>query len=113
MADTEDEEPPSKRCRSDGEAEASAGPVSGDSDGSEDDRLDDDDEVGGGGAAVRGNWVNLDGCTTLEDVRRVVHARFKTSQELLDYIQTYKVILRLRSDASASSPTLWGVFDRF
>lgn len=94
--DTEDEGPPSKRPRSDGEAEAGARPVSGDSDVSEGDRLDaaDDDELAGA-AGYRGNWVDLDGCTTLEDVRRVVHARFKTSQDLLDYIQTYKVILSL------------------
>jgi len=46
--------------------------------------------AGAAGADPRSAWMDLDGCETMEDVRRVVHARFKTSQQVLDYIQTSK-----------------------
>ena len=46
--------------------------------------------AGAAGADPLSAWMDLDGCETMEDVRRVVHSRFKTSQQVLDYIQTYK-----------------------
>ena len=68
-------EPPAKRARSD----------------CDDDDYDDcDEDEMPAGPDVRRNWVDLDGCVTLQDVRRVLHARFQTSQMLLDYIQTYR-----------------------
>ena len=69
--------------------------MTGGTDASDDKELDvDDAEVDDDGqAGARDNWLDLDGCRTIEDVRRVVHTRFRTSQQLLDYIQAYKVSL--------------------
>ena len=107
---SEEHLPPAKRARSAGESvtdsnqdspcaagggvAARAGPQAGlagargsdmdDSEVSDDERL----IAGADPGRVRTPWLNLNGCRTLEDVRARVHARFRTSQELLDYIQT-------------------------
>jgi hypothetical protein len=87
--------PPTKRARPERESEDSmALAMTGVTDASDDKELDvDDAEVDDGQAGARDNWLDLDSCRTIEDVRRVVHARFRTSQQLLDYIQAYKVSL--------------------
>jgi hypothetical protein len=89
-------EPPTKRSRPERESEGSmALAMTGGTDASDDKELDVDDAEDDGQAGARDNWLDLDGCRTIEDVRRVVHARFRTSQQLLDYIQAYKVSLFL------------------
>jgi len=88
-------EPPTKRSRSERESEGSTAlGMTGGSDASDDKEVVDHDDHDGQ-AGARDNWLDLDGCRTIEDVRRVVHARFRTSQQLLDYIQAYKVSLVL------------------
>ena len=92
------ESPPSKRARSadgdEGAGGTGASAGAGDPPRREDEGDEDEDAGAAGadaaGADLRSAWVDLDGCQTLEDVRRVVHARFKTSQQVLDYIQTYR-----------------------
>jgi hypothetical protein len=89
-------EPPTKRSRPERESKGSmALAMTGGTDASDDKELDVDDAEDDGQAGARDNWLDLDGCRTIEDVRRVVHARFRTSQQLLDYIQAYKVSLVL------------------
>ena len=48
------------------------------------------DAAGSASTDMRQHWVDLDGCQTLQDVQKVLHTRFQTSQQLLDYIQTYR-----------------------
>jgi len=56
----------------------------------EDDAHNETDAAGSASTDMRQHWVDLDGCQTLQDVQKVLHTRFQTSQQLLDYIQTYR-----------------------
>lgn len=97
-------EPPSQRARLDGGGEG-GGALADDHDdhqrssatfiddhdnGGSDDEYEEAGAANEAGADVQRHWVNLNGCETLEEVRRVLHLRFQTSQSLLDYIQTYR-----------------------